>query len=181
MILKNINTDLLPIINVGLYGTTLGEYLIESVPDYECNTMKEIENEICRVGEKIINKTLKSISEYVGKININNVKFESPKFYNYYNDILTFDMEVEDDLVCFIKNIIKKSYDVNDFELFLKDNYKSYDGFISFMPSDLDKFMNENIDWKIIIPFIMYIIIEIKSINLMELQEIFEDEIMEFI
>lgn len=62
----------------------------------------------------------------------------SPKYYNFSTDELYFDLIVEDD---FSENLAKKvenEFYESTLSKFLKDNYTSYDGFMSFTSNTLD-------------------------------------------
>ena len=70
----------------------------------------------------------------LGISDIETVSINSPRFYNFECDELYFDLIVEDQ---FNNNIIDKINNLSTDELirfntYLKDNYSSYDGFVSF-------------------------------------------------
>lgn len=71
---------------------------------------------------------------------VEKIEFEglvSPKFYNYSNDSINVSIFPK-------KTEIMEYLDQNndDFEHYLKDNYTSYDGFISFKPNNVAEFMD---------------------------------------
>lgn len=68
----------------------------------------------------------------IGIINLDFVKVDSPKYYNYSTDKLVCNIEVNKNK--FLTELQKYSFDV--WKKFLKDNFTSYDGFISFYPND---------------------------------------------
>ena len=64
------------------------------------------------------------------------VGLKSPKFYNFEND--TIQVEFDKDELAKIKTMALEMYDdENDFEQYVSENCKSYDGFISFVDSNL--------------------------------------------
>tara|TARA_R100000781_G_C4079356_1_gene127180 strand:- start:1721 stop:2305 length:585 start_codon:yes stop_codon:yes gene_type:complete len=64
------------------------------------------------------------LSDYINVIRYKNIN--SPKYYNYSNDFIECEIEPKKDNIL---NYIKSNY--NDWKKYLKDNYTSYDGFIS--------------------------------------------------
>jgi len=101
-------------------------WLLEAVTDYICYSdyCKELSDAICEG----ISEELKSHSL------ITNYKFEklsSPKYYNFSND--SIDVEFEVDIIHLIEECKK---DLAEFEKYLKDHYTSYDGFMSSYSND---------------------------------------------
>lgn len=66
------------------------------------------------------------------------ISLNSPQFYNYTTDKLNIEIDFNiNKLKRFIKN------NKTDFNLYLKDNFTSYDGFISFIENNYNDFMNK--------------------------------------
>ena len=102
-------------INFIPYCESVASYAVELLKDY-C---------ILFQGNKII-KEMKYIS------------LNSPRFYNYTTDKLNIEIDFNiNKLKRFIKN------NKTDFNLYLKDNFTSYDGFISFIENNYNDFMNK--------------------------------------
>ena len=68
----------------------------------------------------------------IGIINLDFVKVDSPKYYNYSTDKLVCNIEIDKNV--FVHELRKYNFEV--WEQFLKDNFTSYDGFISFYPNN---------------------------------------------
>ena len=97
------------------YCESVASYAVELLKDY-CILFQE---------NKII-KEMKYIS------------LDSPRFYNYTTDKLNIEIDFNiNKLKRFIKN------NKTDFNLYLKDNFTSYDGFISFIENNYNDFMNK--------------------------------------
>lgn len=66
------------------------------------------------------------------------LSISSPRFYNYTTDKLNLEID-------FNMNNLKKFIKENkeDFNLYLKDNFTSYDGFISFIDNNYNDFMDK--------------------------------------
>ena len=106
------------------------------------------------------------------------LSINSPKFYNFENDILYFDLIVEDQ---FNNNIIDKinnlsTDELNRFNAYLKDNYSSYDGFVSFTSNNsLDVINNvQNYDERDISAFLNWYVFDF-------LNEIDEDDWFQYV
>ena len=85
----------------------------------------------------------------IGVLSLEFIKVDSPKYYNYSTDKLVCNIEIDKDV--FVHELRK--YDFDNWEQFLKNNFTSYDGFISFYPNDpnewteliAEKFEDDNI------------------------------------
>lgn len=64
--------------------------------------------------------------------------FHSPRQYNFGTDWIDFELEMPDDYVETIKANVRN--DENGFFRFAKEQFGSYDGFISFYPYEKEKF-----------------------------------------
>lgn len=80
--------------------------------------------------------------------------FRSPREYNFGTDWINFSIEIEDDYITTIKRNV--SNDETNFFRFAKKMFGSYDGFISFYPTEKNEFYDSNkIDY-ILSMWIMY-------------------------
>ena len=68
----------------------------------------------------------------IGVLSLEFIKVDSPKYYNYSTDKLVCNIEINKDV--FVHELRK--YNLDNWEQFLKDNFTSYDGFISFYPNN---------------------------------------------
>lgn len=135
------------LINVGTYGTEL-----DDVINVDCDDeLFDYDNYITYLynNSLFLDKLLETAKSVLPK-NIEfeklNIKFEyvnvySPKYYNFKNDSLNIDVTL--DLDKLYKIIYKYE---NEFDIFLKENYKSHPGFINFMPSNIDEFYSNDSD-----------------------------------
>lgn len=131
MIKLKMNTDLLSFIELSTYGTLLDINLYEGD-----DILKEYHDIIVSCTVDTIKQVLKD-----NGINcvIKNPSFESPRFYNYGGDWVNFDLYLCDSTLQKMKSI---AYD-NDFIQWIKERYKSYSGFISFMPYSKKTYMEK--------------------------------------
>ena len=92
--------------------------------------------------EKFTDEFFREFKEKLAEIGVMNVEFEeliSPKQYNYSNDSINakFTLDVEK-----FKNWYGQERQTEEFEQMLKDDYTSYDGFMSFYSSENDSSWN---------------------------------------
>jgi hypothetical protein len=62
----------------------------------------------------------------------------SPKYYNFSTDELYFDLIVDEDFTENLAHKVENEFYDSSLAKFLKDNYTSYDGFMSFTANTLD-------------------------------------------
>ena len=88
---------------------------------------------------------LKDFFNEIGIINLDFVKVDSSKYYNYSTDKLVCNIQIDKNV--FVHELRKYNFDI--WEQFLKDNFTSCDGFISFYPNttiEWDELINEKIE-----------------------------------
>ena len=133
-------TNWLQLLQPGLYGTWLGDTYNNIHEDYET----EFKNQLCFEAQTIMNEIFSEdwFVERFGNYTVSNAKLMSPSFYNYENDSIEFDLEIEK------PELIKKlwsefePWDYEHFFRFAKENYGSRSGFISFFPYEPHAFEN---------------------------------------
>lgn len=108
---------------------------------------------------------IKEYTEYIASVLVNMglvqwVKLEkivSPRQYNFRNDSANVIMFLTDTNIANIKRYLKEHWE--DFQTYLKDNYTSCDGFISFHSTDpfiwYDEFMNDEHKLGSVLQFIL--------------------------
>lgn len=130
----HMTTDFLHLIEPGMYGTNLGEFMYQLADEY----IDDFKNAIVLYGVDKINEMLSedSIIESLGVCKVENASLNSPQFYNYENDSIEFDLIIPDETIEKFRNA---EYD-DDFFKWSKRNYGSYDGFISFFPYERQQF-----------------------------------------
>lgn len=116
------STEWMPLVNPGLYGTALG-YIADDIQEEYYNEYKNI----------VADFTAKKIEDLTECLCCNAV-MRSPKFYNYSNDSVEFDIFIPDEILKEMHNIPADAY-----EFFLNE-FGSHPGFISMMPYTKEKF-----------------------------------------
>ena len=168
------STDLLPIVNPGLYGTFIGSYYEDCLDEYA----NDFKNLVVEIGMNKINEVLNDIG-----LNAENGKLWSPRWYNYSNDQIHFNVVTNDNLL----EIIKEETESEDFWEYVndKEEWKSYDGYICCMPIEKEKFYkslevgNYNMERAVAMYINWRIECNFSDESLEEIQRDFENDIVE--
>lgn len=150
-ILLELHNNFLPIINVGSYhqGLDIDNIFSEdmealnnaNIDIYKYFDNKKWDNVIIKEVQKIINDDfLPKFKEVVPEIkSIKAVDMYHPKSYNYGDDQINFDIVADAKLK---ERSIKVTEDP-EFEKYLRASFKSSDGYINLMPSDIDEYLKD--------------------------------------
>ena len=103
---------------------------------YEWNRQAEKE-----IGEAYAQAYTELIEEYLGiKIEVESVRVDSPKYYNFTNDRLFAKVEFELDHAGLVRKLVELSQKYRGKLLkIIEDNHTSCDGFLSFMSNDFEE------------------------------------------
>lgn len=131
----------LPIICPGLYGTELGNTFEEITDEEEIKDM--FKSQLCFEVQSVLNEIFSEdwfVREF-GNVTVNNCIFKSPRFYNFENDSVEFDLEIEEPqrLLMYYQNL-KPNGNYHYFHRWIKDKFGSRSGFISFYPYEIHSF-----------------------------------------
>ena len=145
---EELNTGILPVVNVDMYS------LSDNLYEYDID-QKELDDIVLEIAPKYIEDTL---SEILPNVSVIAKSVYHPKQYNYSGDELEFDLVVDSNAY---EELKEKTLNNPEFKQFLKDNYSSRSGFVSFMADDLDDFETQE-EWKQMVQVIMFNIPEDK-------------------
>lgn len=147
---------------------------------------KSTNNNVSKFYLEYIKDELKDFFNEIGIINLDFVKVDSPKYYNYSTDKLVCNIEVNKNK--FLTKLQK--YNFEAWRQFLKNNFTSYDGFISFYPNDpnewteliAEKFDTDNIIIETLLQFYLEQSEEFGMIKETLISNIFENtfELLEY-
>ena len=145
---EELNTGILPVVNVDMYS------LSDNLYEYDID-QKELDDIVLEIAPKYIEDTL---SEILPNVSVIAKSVYHPKQYNYSGDELEFDLVVDSNAY---EELKEKTLNNPEFKQFLKDNYSSRSGFVSFMADDIDDFETQE-EWKQMVQVIMFNIPEDK-------------------
>ena len=121
-----LNTNIVKSITPGVYWNGLAEAVREDCWDDFLKQYDEATKE--KLDDLLV------YTDFCGA-EISNIKRDSPREYNFGDDELVFTIDLSDNII----DNIKRSVDEGFFK-WAEENYHSYDGFISFMPYEKDKY-----------------------------------------
>lgn len=152
-ITEKLNTGALPIVDTDMYSindripeSATREGLDEIVQDIAPKYLKEV-----------IQEVLPSVEIYAEGV-------YHPKQYNYSGDELEFELVANKKEYEALRE--KVTSDAN-FNAFLRNKYKSYDGFISYMADDISEFETQD-TWKQLVQVIMFALkdkVDLEAVN----------------
>jgi hypothetical protein len=144
-----INTDLFPIIDVGMYNSVLDPdsmfsdvlYDMEDMyvdPEYFWDnfSMQDYVKEVERQAQVFFKGEVYEVEGMKFKIKAGEIY--SPKYYNFATDQIDLTVEFNK------RHVLKFAKDNQEwFEIFLKNNYTSYDGFISHTANNYPEWLED--------------------------------------
>jgi hypothetical protein len=198
VILKNMNTDVIPVVDFGCYGGPLS-YALEDVfvwdavnldafedSEYYDEVAELIDNRYDGTSdfyEQVLRYAPSTIQDALNEYGVDahvisgTCKWNHPREYNYSDDCIEFDMRINTSWVKFkFAELSKKG----DFRKFIRDNFSSRSGFISFIPNDVDDYdalLNPSNPeyWKVVSAIIQYMIDEDTTIREDATEDLIDD------
>lgn len=179
-----LNTELLGLSNLNTYSGLLQSEIILNESEIEndfiegyisytpeqyyqnFNHSKYMEALTKKLDSNLSSLIVENINEVLQTKVIKSLKFNSyncPREYNFSNDVFICDVVMYNKAIKVIKDFIY--FNQETFTIWLKENYSSYDGFISFIETDINRFMEEitNFDNVHIGVFFQYILEQFQS------------------
>ena len=156
-----LNTNLLPIVNVGMYESLLSPSNIfddwlpssgitESMTEEEINycdnalwyhfNSDAYKKLVANYAMAFVVDFFQKIESFASVTLCDGAKIYSPKEYNFHSDTLDFEIEISESEIQKIKITTK---DNQDFFAWLNNTYRSYSGFICFMPNSKESFAED--------------------------------------
>lgn len=163
-----LNTNICPIIIPDTYGSGI-QY--QNVVDWD--DLKEL---MIKMAEPSIEYALQEIEMDYRTLTMG--KFGSPQFYNYITDWIEFELDVEDDLIENIRKTVRNEEE--QFFKYAEETFGSHPGFISFFPTEKEKFYNSKDDDYILAMWIMYQLEEKAGMDIRAYQNDYLDEVIEY-
>lgn len=147
-----LNTGVLPVLDVGTYGRFDNfwdsEELDDEATDWDA-VYKDIDEDIKTYGPSIVEEYIKQV---LPSAKVKATGVYHPREYNFANDELEFTVSFNPEEYKKREEMAKKD---PDFKNFLKENYKSYDGFFSYLADDIDDFEDQE-GWKKFVQVVMF-------------------------
>ena len=151
-----LNSGLFPCVCVGMYGSPLGpDSFEESInntlagdPDEEFSFYEVSFSDWCKeltlqAGEYINDNIIEPLKNY-GVLSIEATGIWSPKYYNYSNDQLEMTVTMSDDWRGIMAEKVAQWQSNDEVKKYIATNWRSYSGYVNFMPESLDEVLTEN-------------------------------------
>lgn len=178
-------TGWLPLIQPGLYETYLGEMLNDIHEDYTT----DFKNKLCLESVSVMNEIFSEdwFVNIFGNVIASDATLHSPQWYNYENDRIDFDLEIEEQKIFDYWNTFEE-WNKEDFFKWTKENYGSRSGFISFFSYERKDFeyalctiIQDNYNFNRAVGMLLMYAIEKSHCALDSYQRDFEDTMQEYI
>lgn len=197
--LKDMNTDVIPVADFGTYGGMLASELedvfvydavdIDAVdPDSEyydefAELMAEKYDGTDEFFKQVLSYAPATIQaafddyEIPATVVDGSCKWNRPRFYNYSDDVIEFDMTIDTN---WVESKFREFSNEPKFKSFLEDNYSSRSGFISFMPDNTAEYEsildpNDSDYWKLVSAIVTYIVDADPSIRESAMEDLMDD------
>ena len=166
----NLSTNLLPLITMGTYDGqicdvnnfiddyTIDEDYKEGYINYNSETYwdnfdnKKYKTKLFKLSnEYLIDYIKQELTDLnIGILDIECIGIHSPQYYNFSTDSLNYDLSVSDNFNHILINLINNldSKDTDNLSIFLKDNFTSRDGFMSFTDNNITDLINSINDFE---------------------------------
>lgn len=152
-----LNTGVLPILNTNTYG--MEDYIWDFydtpnddgsyIPEDEQPTFDDLKEVMKTYAQPVLEERIKKV---LPSAKVTTTGVWSPQYYNFEGDQVEFTVSFD---VAEFNDLMNKALADPNFESYLKDRYKSYDGFISYMADNLDEFNSQD-GWKKFVQVIMF-------------------------
>ena len=116
----------------------LGELVKRHYPDTVDEDYEGYCNDVAKAVCRYLSWKLEIILGIEAKVKLQRIV--SPEYYNFKNDSLDIEIDVDEDLLLSkVREIIDKNID--EFKKYIEDNYTSCDGFMSFYSNDVNDWL----------------------------------------
>lgn len=149
-----LNSSLLPLVDVCMYGGVLDRNDFESeynelMQDEENSTEYELDWDkfdvaVLEIAAQYVEREIMPLLKKYGVTGFQPIDIWHPREYNFQTDELDFDLELSDDFYDKMKeNVVKfQKEDDGTMQDWIGSNWKSRDGFWSYMPQSFDEILH---------------------------------------
>lgn len=122
------------------YNNLMNNDLMPKGKHYELTKFDKYQRDLCKEWIDLVKYQLETATgNVIKRVGVRKFRLESPKEYNFETDKLV--VKIEFNKRALEQWCLKNKPD--KFNEYLKENYSSYDGFISFTPNSIDEFKNK--------------------------------------
>lgn len=151
----DVSTNVIPIIDVGHYWGVLSTFFDSDYVIYD-DSIDDFWNQVVSESMDIIQESFNDY-DIPAKVIPGSGSIYHPREYNFSDDELNFSISVNN---AWVNQKFEEYKDSPEFQNYLKNNYSSYEGFISYFPSNIQEFINafesDRDRWKAVCQIITY-------------------------
>lgn len=141
-----LNSSICPLVDFTTYDRLLSASYLEDMSrdclgDFETVTVDQSDVDACimkKICEYMQDDIAPALAEY-GVKSFSVGEIYKPKEYNFYHDSFAFTAEMEEDWKARAIAFLDKNSDNEKLHCYISDNWKSCDGFLSFMPESMEE------------------------------------------
>lgn len=141
-----LNSSICPLVDFTTYDRLLSASYLEDMSrdclgDFETVTVDQSDVDACimkKICEYMQDDIAPALAEY-GVKSFSVGEIYKPKEYNFYHDSFAFTAEMEEDWKARAIAFLDKNSDDEKLHCYISDNWKSCDGFLSFMPESMEE------------------------------------------
>ena len=147
----SMNSNLFPCICVAMYETILSPQFFEENMNegeeefyYDTVDFDDWKKELTKVCQDYLDEHVTDGLRNYGLVGIEAEDIWSPKYYNYHQDELNMTVSMAEGWQEIMKEKIEAWRGRQDVQEYISENWRSYDGYMNFMPESLDELLEED-------------------------------------
>lgn len=199
VVLKDMNTDVIPVADFGCYGGLLADaledvFVADAVNTEVIDPNDEYYDEIMQLiaeGYDGTSEFYAQVLDYApatiqagfddydiaATVVDGSCKWNHPSYYNYSDDVIEFDMAID---TSWVESKFAEFSNDPGFQQFIDNAFSSRSGFISYMPNSTYEYSdlldpNNSEYWKVVSAIIQYIVDSDKSIRESVTEDLYDD------
>ena len=147
----NMTSGLLPCVCVAMYETVLSPQVFEeNLNDGEAEFFYNVvcwddwKKALTEASQEYLDRNVVEDLKKYGLVSIEAESIWSPKYYNYHQDELCMNITMRKDWQDIMRTKVEEWRDREDVKEYIHENWRSYSGYVNFMPESLDEILTED-------------------------------------
>lgn len=147
----NMTSGLFPCVCVAMYETILSptffeEHMNEGEDEFYYNTVNsdDWEKALTEAAQDYLDDSIIDVLRNYGVLSIEAEGIWSPQYYNYNTDQLVMDITMVHDWQEIMTGKVAAWQQNDDVKSYIREHWRSYSGFVNFMPETLDEVLTED-------------------------------------
>ena len=176
----NMTSGLFPCVCVAMYETILSpqayeDSLNEGEEEFCFNTVnsEDWKKTLTEAAQEYLDDSIIDVLRDYGLLNIEACSIWSPQYYNYHQDELVMDVTMQKDWQKIMTEKVAEWQDREDVKKYISKNWRSYSGYVNFMPESLDEILTEDNEDRQLAAYLTLALV-VEGVNL-DCEEIMEE------